>query len=77
MPRSFVFFFLIWVKDWFGKKSSFVWNLAPPYLWTAWKEGNCHTFEDVEASMVQLSHFSLDHYLNGLMFRDLVKCILF
>ena len=47
--RSFV-----WGRNWFGKRSSDVWNLTSLCLmWIVWKECNSHTFEDNEKSLEQ------------------------
>ena len=41
--------------NWFGKKSSGVWNLIPSCLmWTIWQERNSRTFEDKEIAMDKL-----------------------
>ncbi len=41
--------------NWFGKKSSGVWNLIPSCLmWTIWWERNSRTFEDKETAMDKL-----------------------
>jgi hypothetical protein len=41
--------------NYFGKHNSMVWNLVPLCLvWTVWREGNRHTFEDEEHSMTKL-----------------------
>uniref|UniRef100_A0A2N9I6K7 Symplekin n=1 Tax=Fagus sylvatica TaxID=28930 RepID=A0A2N9I6K7_FAGSY len=41
--------------NWFGKKSSDVWNLIPSCLmWTIWWERNSRTFEDKETAMDKL-----------------------
>uniref|UniRef100_A0A2N9GH99 F-box associated beta-propeller type 3 domain-containing protein n=1 Tax=Fagus sylvatica TaxID=28930 RepID=A0A2N9GH99_FAGSY len=41
--------------NYFGKHNSMVWNLVPLCLmWTVWREGNRHTFEDEEQYMTKL-----------------------
>jgi hypothetical protein len=41
--------------NWFGKKSSGVWNLIPSCLmWTIWRERNSRIFEDKEIAMDRL-----------------------
>jgi hypothetical protein len=44
--------------NWFGKKSSSVWNLIPSCLmWTIWWERNNRTFENQELAMDKLLEF--------------------
>ena len=44
--------------NWFGKKSSSVWNLIPSCLmWTIWWERNNRTFENKELTMDKLLEF--------------------
>ena len=44
--------------NWFGKKSSIVWNLIPSCLmWTIWWERNNRTFENKELTMDKLLEF--------------------
>ena len=39
-------------RNWFGKHSSEVWNLAPScVMWSLWRERNNRTFEDLEHSV--------------------------
>jgi hypothetical protein len=46
-------------RNWFGKYSLVLWNLAPLcLLWTLWKKKNHCTFEGVEASVTQLNRLS-------------------
>ena len=49
--------------NWFGKKSSGVWNLIPSCLmWTIWRERNKRTFENMEtplAKVIELFSVSL------------------
>ena len=41
--------------NWFGKKSSGVWNLIPSCLmWTIWSERNSRTFENRETALDKL-----------------------
>jgi hypothetical protein len=41
--------------NWFGKRSSAVWNLIPSCLmWTIWRERNTRTFENQETPMAKL-----------------------
>ncbi len=41
--------------NWFGKKSSSVWNLIPSCLmWTIWSERNSCTFENRETALDKL-----------------------
>uniref|UniRef100_A0A2N9IQI4 Protein farnesyltransferase/geranylgeranyltransferase type-1 subunit alpha n=1 Tax=Fagus sylvatica TaxID=28930 RepID=A0A2N9IQI4_FAGSY len=50
--------------NWFGRRSSAVWNLAPLYvMWSLWKERNRRIFEDLEKPF---SH--LQEQFSGLLF---------
>ena len=47
-------------RNWFGNRSSDVWNLAPLcVMWALWKERNYRTFENVEHSVGQLIEFCM------------------
>ena len=40
--------------NWFGKRSSGVWNLIPScYMWTIWRERNNRTFENLESPVAK------------------------
>lgn len=42
-------------RNWLGKHSFVIWNLAPLcLLWAIWRERNRHTFEDGETLVVYL-----------------------
>jgi hypothetical protein len=41
--------------NWFGKRSSGVWNLIPSCLmWTIWRERNSRTFENKETPLAKI-----------------------
>jgi hypothetical protein len=41
--------------NWFGKRSSSVWNLIPSCLmWTIWRERNNRTFENLESPVAKV-----------------------
>uniref|UniRef100_A0A2N9FC99 Reverse transcriptase domain-containing protein n=1 Tax=Fagus sylvatica TaxID=28930 RepID=A0A2N9FC99_FAGSY len=43
-------------RNWFGKRSSGIWNLIPSCLmWTIWRERNNRTFEDVESPVAKVT----------------------
>ena len=47
-------------RNWFGKHSSEVWNLAPScVMWSLWRERNNRTFENIEHSVGQLIEFCM------------------
>ena len=50
-------------SNWFGKRSSSVWNLIPScVMWTIWRERNKRTFENQEtpvAKIIELFFISL------------------
>jgi hypothetical protein len=72
MPHR-VFDLLVDWRNWFGKHSSAMWNLAPLYLmWLFWREQNSRTFEDVKVSEVQLkpSFLRFSEWLTVLDFSD-------
>ena len=42
-------------SNWFGKRSSSVWNLIPSCLmWTIWRERNKRTFDNQETLMAKI-----------------------
>ena len=44
--------------NWFGKRSSGVWNLIPSCLmWTIWRERNNRIFKDKETSLARITEF--------------------
>jgi hypothetical protein len=44
--------------NWFGKRSSGVWNLIPSCLmWTTWREKNSRTFENKETPLAKIIGF--------------------
>ena len=59
MPRGVLDLLAGW-RNWFGKHSSDVWNLAPLcVMWSVWRERNNHTFENVTHSVGWLIEYCI------------------